>query len=101
MPKHERFAKLKQFIAGKTKILIATNLMARGLDIPSTKLVINFDLPTGENGEIDSKTFIHRSGRAGRFGKKAAVVTLLNESDGEVRLVDDLAKIYSRELTSC
>ena len=67
---------MEQFRNHEVKILLATDLAARGIDILTTNLVINFDLP------IKQTTYYHRGGRAGRFGAPGLVVTLLaNESE--------------------
>lgn len=78
-----RLLALFKFERGTPKILITTNLMARGIDIPETKLVINFDIPLGQHGDYDSKSFLHRIGRAGRFGRKGAAVTLIPRDESE------------------
>lgn len=98
MTKEDRLWKFHQFKTGTNKILIATNLMARGFDIPGTKLVINFDIPTNENGQIDTKSFIHRIGRAGRFGTKAAAITLLNEDEIDDRQIEQIGEKFNRQL---
>ncbi len=58
----EREDALKRFRSGKTPILVATAVAARGLDIPHVKHVINFDLPS------DVEEYVHRIGRTGRMG---------------------------------
>jgi len=75
----EREAALKSFRAGRTPILVATDVAARGLDIPHVTHVINFDLPS----DIDDYT--HRIGRTGRAGKKGRATALFLESkDGNM-----------------
>lgn len=65
----ERVVTLAKFRFGPDRILVATNMVARGIDVPSVKLVLNFVMPVKQGGSgIDSKTFIHRIGRAGHFG---------------------------------
>jgi len=66
---------LTLFKSGKTQVLIATDIAARGIDIPQLPLVINYDLPE----ETDS--FTHRVGRTGRANHKGAVITLLTITD--------------------
>ena len=62
-------------------ILITTDLLSRGFDMPEIKLVINFDVPVKANGP-DFETYLHRIGRGGRWGHKALAVTLFdNETD--------------------
>src|SRR5690606_30534085 len=61
----------KDFIDNKVRLLIATDVIARGLDIHGINLVINFDMP-------DSlETYIHRVGRSGRYGKKGVAISLI------------------------
>ncbi|HDR53527.1 MAG TPA: DEAD/DEAH box helicase [archaeon] len=59
-------------------VLVATDVAARGLDIPNVDMVVNFDVPK------DSKTYVHRIGRTGRAGKPGVVVNLLRNEDYEV-----------------
>lgn len=64
----EREDALKRFRSGKTPILVATAVAARGLDIPHVKHVINFDLPS------DVEEYVHRIGRTGRMGNLGTVI---------------------------
>jgi ATP-dependent RNA helicase RhlE len=66
---------LTLFKSGKSQVLIATDVAARGIDIPELPLVINYDLPE------DTDTFTHRVGRTGRANHKGAVITLLTTHD--------------------
>ena len=66
---------LKSFRSGRTPILVATDVAARGLDIPHVTHVINFDLPT----DIDD--YVHRIGRTGRAGKKGLATAFFSEKD--------------------
>ena len=61
--------------SGKTQVLVATDIAARGIDIPELPLVINYDLPEGTD------EFTHRVGRTGRANHKGAVITLLTIHD--------------------
>ena len=72
---YEREAALKSFRSGRTPILVATDVAARGLDIPHVTHVINFDLPT----DIDD--YVHRIGRTGRAGKKGLATAFFSEKD--------------------
>ncbi|KAJ8452144.1 hypothetical protein Cgig2_016725 [Carnegiea gigantea] len=65
MPQKERDAIMKEFRDGETRVLITTDVWARGIDVQQVSLVINYDLPN--NREL----YIHRIGRSGRFGRKA------------------------------
>ncbi len=72
----EREYALKSFRSGKTPILVATDVAARGLDIPHVTHVINFDLPS----DIDD--YVHRIGRTGRAGKKGLATAFFTDKDG-------------------
>eukprot|EP00884_Botryococcus_braunii_P017598 jgi/Botrbrau1/4521/Bobra.60_2s0012.1 len=71
----EREAALRSFRSGRTPILVATDVAARGLDIPHVTHVINFDLPT----DIDD--YVHRIGRTGRAGKKGLATAFFSDKD--------------------
>ncbi|ABB13920.1 DEAD/DEAH box helicase [Carboxydothermus hydrogenoformans] len=72
MSQRERTQTIKSFKAGKTELLVATDVAARGLDIPDVSHVINFDIP--QNPE----SYIHRIGRTGRAGREGKAITLIN-----------------------
>ena len=76
----QRLGALNKFKAGDKNILVATDVAARGLDIPSVDLVINFDIPT------DSKAYIHRVGRTARAGRSGKSVSLVTQYDLELIL---------------
>jgi superfamily II DNA/RNA helicase len=73
---------MRSFRSGKQKILVSTNLAARGIDIPNITHVINYDMP--ENVE----EYVHRIGRAGRMGRVGTAVTLVQEWDFD--MLDDI-----------
>lgn len=73
-----RLGALNKFKAGSRDILVATDVAARGLDIPSVDLVLNYDLPP------DSKTYVHRVGRTARAGKSGVAITVVTQYDIEV-----------------
>ena len=68
---------LDKFRDGEVKLLIATNVAARGLDIPDVTHVINYDVPE------ESESYIHRVGRTARMGRKGMAITFVSEWDGE------------------
>jgi len=70
----QRTRTLAAFRSGRTRALIATDVAARGLDIPSVTMVVHVELP------IDSATYVHRSGRTGRAGQKGKSVLLVPKS---------------------
>ncbi|GAB4833524.1 DEAD-box ATP-dependent RNA helicase 38 [Ancistrocladus abbreviatus] len=70
---------VREFKDGLTKVLISTDLLARGFDQSQVNLVVNYDLPVkyGSWSEPDYEVYLHRVGRAGRFGREGAVFNLL------------------------
>lgn len=85
--KERRERALRNLGTGKTKLLLATDLAARGLDISGLTYVINFDIPSEVN------TYLHRAGRTGRMNKEGYVVTLGDDHDFR-----DLKKLLSDEV---
>lgn len=77
LPQDERQKRLKSFSDVRQRILVATDVAARGLDIPDVELVVNFDLP--RKGD----TFLHRIGRTGRAGKTGTAIALVEAHDAE------------------
>lgn len=75
MTTKEREDIIKEFRDGKTRILLTTDLLARGIDIPTVNLVINYDLSPNK------ETYIHRIGRCGRFDKKGVAITMVKMED--------------------
>jgi len=75
-----RLGALGKFRAKSRNILVATDLAARGLDIPNVDCVVNFDLPD------DSKTYVHRVGRTARAGKSGRAISLVTQYDAEIWL---------------
>jgi ATP-dependent RNA helicase DDX47/RRP3 len=73
-----RLGALGKFRGGSRDILVATDVAARGLDIPSVDVVVNFDLPP------DSKTYIHRVGRTARAGKSGHAISFVTQYDVEI-----------------
>jgi ATP-dependent RNA helicase DDX3X len=71
----DRLAALRGFTNGRAKIMVATDVAARGIDIPNVAHVINVDLPA----DLDS--YIHRIGRTGRAGRRGIATSLWNESN--------------------
>jgi ATP-dependent RNA helicase DDX3X len=78
VPLQEREHALRSFRSGRTPILVATDVAARGLDIPHVAHVVNFDLPS----DIDD--YVHRIGRTGRAGKSGLATAFFNEKDANL-----------------
>jgi len=86
-----RLGALNKFKAHSRDVLVATDVAARGLDIPSVDLVVNYDLPS------DSKTYVHRVGRTARAGKSGLAMSMVTQYDVEVYL--RIEKAIGRKLT--
>lgn len=71
----DRLRVMREFKSGSSRVLISTDLMARGIDVQTVSLVINFDLPR----EVES--YLHRIGRSGRLGRKGVAITFLCDQD--------------------
>ncbi|EAL67300.1 hypothetical protein DDB_G0280147 [Dictyostelium discoideum AX4] len=78
MDQGKRLASLNKFKQGTKSILVATDVAARGLDIPSVDLVINYDVPT------NSKEYVHRVGRTARAGNSGRAITIVTQYDVEM-----------------
>lgn len=75
MSQRDRIASLEAFKSGKCTLLVATDVAARGLDIPNVKLVINLTFP------LTAEDYVHRIGRTGRAGADGLAITLFTEQD--------------------
>jgi translation initiation factor 4A len=89
MTQATRQQRMKDFRVGTTRVLIATNLLARGIDVQQVSVVFNFDMPNFE----DKENYIHRIGRCGRFGRKGVAISFL--TTGEKDVLDQIASHYS------
>lgn len=70
---------IDDFREGRSKVLITTNVLARGIDIPTVSMVVNYDLPVTANGQADPATYVHRIGRTGRFGRKGVAISFISD----------------------
>ncbi|XDB65823.1 ATP-dependent RNA helicase DDX25 isoform X2 [Ovis aries] len=73
----QRASIIQRFRDGKEKVLITTNVCARGIDVKQVTIVVNFDLPVNQAEEPDYETYLHRIGRTGRFGKKGLAFNMI------------------------
>jgi ATP-dependent RNA helicase DDX19/DBP5 len=78
MQPEERDRVMSDFRAQKTTVLITTNVLARGIDVLSITLVVNFDIPLNRYNRPDPETYIHRIGRSGRFGRKGVAINFVS-----------------------
>ncbi|KAF8345360.1 P-loop containing nucleoside triphosphate hydrolase protein [Amanita rubescens] len=86
----QRLGALAKFKSGGRKILVATDVASRGLDIPSVDIVINFDVPT------HSKDYIHRVGRTARAGRSGKSITLVTQYD--VELIQRIEQVIGKQM---
>jgi ATP-dependent RNA helicase UAP56/SUB2 len=86
LDQEERIKVYQQFKQGSKRILVATDLVGRGIDIERVNIVINYDMPeTDEMHGNGADTYLHRVGRAGRFGTKGLAITFVaSQKDSEV-----------------
>ena len=87
MTQPERDACMQNFREGKSRVLIATDLLARGIDVQTVSLVINYDIPTSR------ETYIHRIGRSGRYGRKGVAINFVTKRD--VAQLHEIEKYYN------
>ena len=90
MTQDERDKVMEEFRSGSSRVLIATDLWGRGIDVQQVSLVICYDLPT--NREL----YIHRIGRSGRFGRKGVAINFVRTED--VRTLRDIEQFYSTQI---
>ena len=67
-----------RFREGKEKLLITTNLCARGIDVEQVTVVVNYDIPMDVNRRPDNETYLHRIGRTGRFGRSGLAINFVD-----------------------
>ena len=93
MNAQERTAVMKNFRRGGSRVLITTDLLARGIDIQQVSLVINYDFPT------NIESYLHRIGRTGRYGKKGLAINFITRQDYQnIESVESYYKIRIDEL---
>ena len=90
MHQSDRESIIKNFRNGSTRILISTDILARGIDIQQVSLVINYDVPKYR------ETYIHRIGRSGRYGRKGLAINFVNND--ELSLMRDIESFYNTML---
>lgn len=93
MKQDERDLIMNDFRSGNSRVLISTDVWARGIDVQQVSLVINYDLP------LDKENYVHRIGRSGRFGRKGKAINLLTKEDrDEFKDLQRYYKIKIREM---
>jgi translation initiation factor 4A len=90
MDPKERRACINAFRGGSVRVLVSSDLLARGIDIQQVSLVINFEQPA------QRENYIHRIGRSGRFGRKGVAINLVTPN--ELRELKEIEKYYSTQI---
>ncbi|GAC75522.1 predicted phosphoglycerate mutase [Moesziomyces antarcticus T-34] len=90
MEQGQREVIMREFRSGSSRVLITTDLLARGIDVQQVSLVINYDLPSNR------ENYIHRIGRGGRFGRKGVAINFVTADD--VRMLRDIEQFYSTQI---
>ncbi len=90
LEQRERDVIMKAFRTGSSRVLITTDLLARGIDVQQVSLVINYDMPNNR------ENYIHRIGRSGRFGRKGVSINFIVRSD--VSKLRDIEQFYHTQI---
>ena len=90
MEKDYRAKAYKEFTSGSSRVLISSNLTARGLDVQQVSTVINFDVPK------DIHIYIHRIGRSGRWGRKGMGINFITRRD--IRKIKEIEQYYNTQI---
>jgi len=90
MLQKERDTIMADFRGGKSRVLIATDVWGRGLDVQQVSLVINYELPNSR------ELYIHRIGRSGRFGRKGVAINFVKNDD--IRILRDIEQFYGTQI---
>jgi len=90
LEREERDASYKEFCNGKTRVLISTNLTARGIDVQQVSKVINFDIPKNIH------QYIHRIGRSGRWGRKGMGINFVTRRD--IKKLKEIEQYYDTQI---
>lgn len=90
MGQEQREVIMKEFRSGSSRVLIATDLLARGIDVQQVSLVINYDLPASR------ENYIHRIGRGGRFGRKGVAINFVTAED--VKMLREIETFYNTQV---
>jgi translation initiation factor 4A len=92
MDVEERKRRMAAFRSGQCRVLISTDLLARGIDVQQVSLVLNYELP------VQRENYVHRIGRSGRYGKKGASINLVTER--ELRYQSEIESFYSCKVSA-
>ena len=93
----ERQEALARFDRGHARVLVTTDVCARGIDVQGVSCVVNYDLPRGEGAMA---TYIHRIGRAGRYGRTGIAINFVSQRDaGKFRILYNIIVYFIIKLT--
>eukprot|EP00871_Galdieria_phlegrea_P006000 jgi/Galph1/888/GphlegSOOS_G5615.1 len=90
MDQKERDVIMREFRTGSSRVLVTTDLLARGIDVQQVSLVINYDLPTNR------ENYIHRIGRSGRFGRKGVAINFVTNED--LQTMKEIEEFYNTKI---
>merc|ERR1712107_967275 len=90
LDQRERDLIMREFRSGSSRVLITTDLLARGIDVQQVSLVINYDLP------CNMENYLHRIGRSGRFGRKGVAINFVTNSD--VRSMREIERFFQTQI---
>lgn len=79
---------MNDFRRGESRVLIATDVLSRGIDVQGVSLVVNYDLPW------QKESYIHRVGRCGRFGRKGVAINFVNIHSDDPNKINEVEQYY-------
>lgn len=82
---------MREFRSGSSRVLITTDLLARGIDVQQVSLVINYDMPS------DRESYLHRIGRSGRYGRKGVAINFITAEERELK--EELERFYHTQIS--
>ena len=91
MSQDERNSVMSEFRKGESRVLITTDLLARGIDVQGVSVVINYDIP------FNKENYIHRIGRSGRYGRKGVALNFVTNHDSD--MLEGIESFYSTSIT--
>ncbi|KAM0333280.1 hypothetical protein ACHAQA_001941 [Verticillium albo-atrum] len=96
---NDRDRLLEEFRSGRSKVLLTTNVLARGIDVSSVSMVINYDIPMKGRGDVepDPETYLHRIGRTGRFGRIGVSISFVSDKKS-FQALSSIAELYQIDL---
>jgi ATP-dependent RNA helicase DDX19/DBP5 len=89
----ERDSVMDDFRKGTTTVLISTDVLSRGIDVPAVNMCVNYELPTDKLGRPNPETYIHRIGRTGRFGRAGVAISMVHDRKSK-ESIDTIGDYY-------